>query len=118
MRDFPGLRVTIMVFAAWASAPAQSPIDPEHIPAARSAFESANRGAHLRCGFEPVKPALTYGLQFQTGYAIDIPLQEFAGRGRNLDILLRVTPEGRDPVYLGVSGLAPNIPADKAVAPT
>ena len=43
------LRVAAMVLAVWATAPAQSLIDPEHVAEARSAFDSANRAARLRC---------------------------------------------------------------------
>ena len=110
------LRVAAMVLAVWATAPAQSWIDPEHVAEARSAFDSANRAKRLRCETHAVQPALTYGLQLQTGYLVEAPMNQFGESGHSLTVLLRVTPAGREPVYLGMSGSVLQVAAAKTYA--
>ena len=109
MMAYPGLRSTAILLALCATAPAQSLIEPEHLAAAKSAFDSASHASHLRCGAHPIQPALTYGLQLQTGYQIGVPMDQFARPGHSLNLFLRVTPENREPVYLGMSGLVPEV---------
>ena len=116
MRANRSLRVTGIVLAMWAAAPAQSLIEPERVEAVRSAFDSASSAAHLLCEVHPVRPALTYGLQFQTGYVIDVPMKQFSGPGHSLRVFLRVIPDGREPVYLVMSGSLPDVPAAKTDA--
>jgi hypothetical protein len=70
----------------------------------------------LRCEAYPVRPALSYSLQLRTGYVIDVPLNQFRGSGHKLSILSRVTPEGRDPVYLDGPALVPDLSTAKADA--
>ena len=89
------------------SAPAQVRLEPDGEKSARTAFESRAHPDRLRCEFHSVPPALDYALQFRAGYAIYVPLNQPGGEGHSLDILLRVTPEGRAPVYLASSGTVP-----------
>ncbi|MDR3703961.1 MAG: hypothetical protein P4L56_30210 [Candidatus Sulfopaludibacter sp.] len=70
----------------------------------------------MRCEVHPVRPALTYNLQLQAGFVIDVPSNQFAGSGHSLNVLLRVTPEGHEPVYLGMSGSVTYAPVDKVNA--
>jgi hypothetical protein len=105
-----------MIFAAWAAGPAQSLLDPPGLAAARIAFDSAKNAPRLRCEVHPVRPALTYHLQLQAGYVVDVPSKQFAGSGHSLNVLLRVTPEGHESVYLGMSGPVTYTPVDKVNA--
>ncbi|HUI54058.1 MAG TPA: hypothetical protein VLY04_03750 [Bryobacteraceae bacterium] len=116
MKANPGLRVIGIVFAAWAAAPAQSLIEPERLAAVRRAFDSTNSAAHLLCEVHPVRAALTFGLQFQSGYVIDVPMKQFSGPGHSLSVFLRVIPEGAEPVYLWMSGSVPEAAAAKVDA--
>ena len=102
-------RVTGVALSLWAAASAQTPIDAEHLAEARSSFETAG-AARLRCEMSSVKPALDFRLRFQTGYAIDFPLAQFRGSGHSLNVILRVTPEGGKPVYLGKSEALQGVP--------
>lgn len=111
-----GFRLAGMVLAVWATAPAQPLIGPERVAAARSAFDSASRAARLRCEVHSVQPALTYALQLQAGYAIDVPLNQFEGPGHSLNVLVRVTPDGGGPVYLGFTVSLPDAASTKADA--
>jgi hypothetical protein len=67
----------------------------------------------MRCDIGPVRPALNFGLRFQTGYKIDIPLNQFWGTGHKLNILVRVTPDGREPTYLSNIETLPDVPVTK-----
>jgi len=67
----------------------------------------------MRCSIGPLHPALNFGLRFQTGYKIDIPLNQFRGTGHKLNILVRVTPDGREPTYLSNIGTLPDVPVTK-----
>jgi len=104
------------VIAAWAIASAQTLVEPERLAAARTAFDSAPHAARLRCAIEPSRPALSYNLQFLTGYLIDVPMSQPGGAGHRLDVLIRVTPEGRDSVFLGTHGSVPQVSASKTSA--
>ena len=106
-------RLSVLVPVAWVPATAQSLIEPGGLAAARSAFEQAPARTPMRCNIGPVHPALNFGLRFQTGYKIDIPLNQFRGMGHKLNILVRVTPDGREPAYLSNIGTLPDVPVTK-----
>jgi len=105
------LRIATLVLTGWATAAAQTLVDPDHIANARKSFESAADARQLRCEMTSVRPALNYAFRFQTGYVIDLPLSQFSGAGHKLRMLVRVTPEGREPVYLTHSQSLPEVPA-------
>ena len=98
------MRVAAMLFAACLTAAAQSILDSGGIDAARRAFDSAGRAPRLRCQVHTIRPALTYHLQLQAGYVVDVPLSQFGGPGHSLDVLLRVTPLEHQPVYMKMAG--------------
>ena len=112
----PKLRLTGIVFAFVAVASAQSLIEAGDTAAARSAFDSARNAGRLLCEFKTELPAMTYALQFQTGFVVDIRLKELAGSDHDLDIYLRVTPDGQEPVYLAMSGSIRNVEGTKGDA--
>ena len=76
-------------------------------------FEAASTAAQLRCDLNPVRPALTFGFRFQAGYTASVPLAQFRGSGHNLTVHTRVTPEGREPVYLTKTEALPEVPETK-----
>jgi hypothetical protein len=96
---------SIAVFSGLAPfmASAQSLVDAEHLGAARAAFDAPPQAPALKCQFSAVEPALSYSLRLETGFSVEIPLKQFQGAGHGWDVLLRVTPEGREPVFLTVS---------------
>lgn len=91
----------------------QSLVEPELIPAERRLFEGASTGGQLRCDINPVRPALTFGFRFQAGYAASVPLAQIRGSGHTLTVHTRVTPEGREPVYLTKTEALPEVPETK-----
>ncbi len=55
-------------------------------------LESAANRTDLACQVSPTKPELGFDLRFHVEYGVNIPLQELAGSGTQLRILIRVTP--------------------------
>ena len=92
---------------------AQSLLKPEDILAAQGAFAASAAAPRLRCSFTALPPALDYALRFRTGYRVSFPLQQLAGPNHSLEVLLRVTPDGRQPVYLVLAGSLPPVPDEK-----
>lgn len=107
------LRAAAIVLAVAATVSAQSLVDPERIPTLQTALDSAASASQLRCQINAVRPALDYGLRFQTGYVIDIPMFQFEGAGHSLSTFLRVTPEGGKLAYLETTGTLQEVPATK-----
>jgi hypothetical protein len=106
---FAGLIVGLSVVAS-----GQSLVDADSITTAERRFKNAATAPHLRCSIHSSPLALTYALHFQAGYVIDIPLDQLRGEGHSVNMLLRVTPEGATPVYLGNEAALPTVPATKA----
>ncbi len=106
------LRAAGLLLALGALASAQSLVAPEQMAAALRAFDVSS-APPLRCQFNSVRPALNFGFRFQTGYTIDLPLAQLQGPGHALKTLLRVTPDGREPVYLASDANLPEIPATR-----
>ena len=52
-------------------------------------------------------------MQFQAAFVVDIPYKLLAGANHDLTVLVRVTANGREPVYLGMSGAIRTIEAGK-----
>jgi hypothetical protein len=100
------IRLAILIFASCSALPAQVLVEPERTAAARVEFASASSAPRMLCQIQPILPALSYRLQFEAGYDVVLPLGEF-DRVHQLGILLRVSPEGRDPVYLTLARTAP-----------
>jgi len=107
------LRAAALVLSIGATASAQSLVAPERIPNLRTAFDFAANASQLRCQINAVRPSLDYGLRFQTGYLIDIPMIQFEGTGHSLSTFIRVTHEGVKPTYLESTGTLPEVPATK-----
>jgi len=103
-----------ILFALAGAACAQSLVLPEHVPEIRQAFERAAGPPTLRCTVSPVKPTLTYGFRFHTGFELSFPLSQFGGAAHLLQVHVRVTPEGQTPVYLTAKKALPVVPDLKA----
>ncbi|HTP32242.1 MAG TPA: hypothetical protein VMJ75_08720 [Candidatus Acidoferrales bacterium] len=105
-----------ILLMATAAVCAQSLVEPGHMDEVRQAFDRAPAAQSLRCQISPIRPALTYGFRFQTGYSLALPLAQFAGPGHQLTTYVRVVPENHEPVYLTTNRLFPNLPASKVDA--
>jgi len=68
----------------------------------------------LRCSVTPSRPALNYDFRFETGYVVDIPLDQLRGSDHHLTTSIRVTPEGLPAVYFNDDASLPAIPSTKA----
>src|SRR5215813_6196358 len=101
-------------FALAAAACAQSLVEPERLPEVRQAFERAGAASTLRCEITPVKPVLTFGLRFRTGYGLSVPMSQFSGAGHKVTVHVRVSPENRDAVYLTITRNLPEVKDTKA----
>jgi hypothetical protein len=88
----------------------QSLVEPERIPAVREFFATAPSAPPLRCEINPVRPSLNFGFRFQAGYTVDIPFAQFHGSGHGLTAYARVTPQGREPVYMMKTEALPEAP--------
>jgi hypothetical protein len=94
----------------------QSLVVPDQIADAKKVFETAATARPLRCEITPVRPALDFGLRFQTGYLIDVPFNQFRGLGHELTVFVRVTSEGGEPRFLVRTGKLPEVPDTKLEA--
>src|SRR4051794_18614279 len=96
------MRILCLITVSAFLLPAQVMVDPSRIPQDIRDMRPGETNGEVKCAVVPVKPRLNYSFRFQTGYVLDIPLQQYTGKGHAIATLLRVTPEDseRDPVYL------------------
>jgi hypothetical protein len=106
----------VILFASVLTTTAQSLVEPERAAEVRRTFDRATRAAPLRCNISPVRPALTFGFRFQTGYRLGLPLVQFPGPGHELTVYVRVVPGNRPPVYLTATNSLPDAADLKADA--
>jgi hypothetical protein len=104
-------RLLLVANAALVSLGAQSLVDAGRLEKARAAFDAAGAAPALKCQFTSEAAALNYGLRFETSYLLELPMNQFHGAGHGWDVLLRVTPQGREPVFLTASEALPEVPA-------
>jgi hypothetical protein len=92
---------------------AQGLIEHEKIGAANQTFDSQSGGPRLNCIIEPRSPFLDFAFRFELGYVVRCPLNEFAGKTSQLTALLRVTPQGGQPVLFAqvyrIPGMRPEL---------
>jgi hypothetical protein len=100
------------------SASGQSLAEPERVAGLSRIFDTAASAPQLRCQITSTRPTLDFGFRFQTGYTIDMPLNQFRGSGHGFSIHTRVTAEGKAPVFLTSSEVLPEVPQTKADAET
>lgn len=106
-------RAVILALILANAASGQSLVPSEEIAATSKAFDQSGPAASLRCSIRQVPPALNFGFRFQTGYAIDVPLDQLPGAGHELRILLRVTPEGHGSSFLTTVETLADVPETK-----
>ena len=113
IRAFGRGLVPLAVLLSGAPAFAQRIVESADVAEVQKAFADDSSAARLRCRFSPLHPALNFAFRFEAGYRIDVPLQQFHGTGHSLTIDTRVTPDGRDPVYLTKTEQLPAVPTAK-----
>jgi hypothetical protein len=93
-------------------ASSQSIVDAVNVPAIARQFESWPGEWRLKCEVQPIKPVLNFGFRFQSGYVVEVPMNQYHRPGHLWVILIRVTPEDGDrtPVYLGNSFKLTDVP--------
>ena len=100
----------LLSLAGSAVAFSQTVVDPARVRGLLTKFEPQVDEQELRCDVMPIKPALNFSFRFQAGFIVRVPMNQYSGPGHRWAILIRVTPEGGDPVYL-MSGIRlPDIP--------
>ena len=93
---------TLLAFAARAQSVLNGPAAEE----ARSAF-TAPEPSVLRCQFSKTPPMLDYRFRFQVAFTVTMPRDELGGNIRRWTLLLRVTPDGRGPVFFSIANAKP-----------
>jgi len=90
----------VLVSLAWL-APAQTEATGVEAAAAAPSLQPRDGEEPLRCYVQEIKPKLNFGLRFQTGFLVEIPLVQYSGSGHSWKLVLGVTPEeSGQPVYL------------------
>jgi hypothetical protein len=91
---------------------AQVLIEPARItPQLRAVFQVSPVEEALRCEITPVQPALDFQFRFQTGYSINVPMDQYAGPKHGWLIVTRVTrPDSEPPAYLVARVRLPEVP--------
>jgi hypothetical protein len=87
-------------------------------PALKTLLEDRDGRQSLKCEVHPLKPTLNFGFRFQSGYVVQMPLEQFLGSGHKLALAVKITPETSDasPVYLVNRIDLPEVPKTKALA--
>lgn len=107
------VRTPIILLLGVSAALAQRLIPPSRIPENLRPFAPTPGDEPLECEVSQLRPTLNLNFQFQAGYAVRIPMRQYRGPAHGWAILVRVTPEGGSPVYLGSRILLPNVPETK-----
>ena len=90
--------IPIATFAC--AAIAQTLVPPADIQDAAKALEARAGEKNLHCALDPIKPSLNFGLRFQAGFRLGVPLAQYSGGARQWTTTLRVTPNVGEPRYL------------------
>lgn len=69
----------------------------------------------LRCTVDPIRPLVNYGLRFQAGYAVHVPLEQYAGPDHAWHIALEVEPIGAKPTRFTDEVTLPPVPGNSAI---
>jgi hypothetical protein len=107
------MRTLLMLILSGSAAMGQYQIPAGRIPESLRRFEAVPGEKELRCEVQPLRPSMTFGFRFQAGYLARVPMSQYRGPGHAWAILVRVTPEGGNPVYLGNRMRLPDVPATK-----
>jgi hypothetical protein len=94
------MRVLVLAVLLAGTVSAQIVVSPADAAAAEKSLAAHDGQPALRCDVAPIKPTLNFGLRFQAGYRLDIPLIQYNAVGHSWTIAVRITPEGATPTYL------------------
>ncbi len=87
----------------------QTLVDAKRLPSTL-AFAAQPNDRPLRCEVTPVKPALDFSFRFQTGFSINVPMDQYFGPGHAWAFIARVAPEHGSPSYLAARIRLPDVP--------
>ncbi|PWT93726.1 MAG: hypothetical protein C5B56_00245 [Proteobacteria bacterium] len=107
------MRTLLMLLLGGSAAMAQYVIPASRLPESLRRFEPVAGEKPLHCEVQPLRPAMTFGFRYQAGYVVRVPMSQYLGPGHAWAILLRITPEGGSPVYLGSRMRLPDVPPTK-----
>jgi hypothetical protein len=93
-----------------AVASGQTQVKPALVSERPEALDSPATSPKLRCRLDEIVPELDFGLQFRTGFVVDLPMSQFEGWGHTLNSYVQVTPENSTPLYLQSTGDVPKVP--------
>ena len=109
------IRASLLAMAAFllvpASGGAQLQLNSEDARKATALFDT-KAAASLKCNLEQWQPALDFSFRFVAGFAVSCPLGIFSGKQATITNYVRITPEGKSPILLGMVGEIPEIPPD------
>jgi hypothetical protein len=92
-------KLTLAAWFVWVVS-AQTVVDPANMPAAAKLLEYHEGEKALRCDVDHSKAELNFGMRFQAGYILGVPLVQYSRTGNSWQIALRITPDGGEPTYL------------------
>ena len=96
----PMRKLFFATLLAWAVF-AQTVVSSADVPGIRERLAEQNQNERiLRCDVNISKAELNFGLRFQAGYLLRVPLVQYSGFGHSWQIVLRITPKGGEPSYL------------------
>jgi hypothetical protein len=108
------MRFWVIMMLLPTAAGAQRLLNPARVPARMLDFDRQPGERPLRCDTRPLRPALDFGFRFQAGYVVRVPMNQYLGKGHLWGIVMRITPEGGEPVYLGSRLRLPEVPPTHA----
>lgn len=113
-RDNTTMRLLPVALALACAASGQSILPPSQVSKVAQYFEPHQDEKKLQCEVKPVPAHLNFSFRIQAGYRVRLPMRQYSGPGHALALASKVTPEGRDPIYLLSAIRMPAIPKNKA----
>ena len=104
------MRCALIAAILPAAAAAQFLVDPAQVPEQLRRIDSTAGEPPIGCSVTPLRPMLNFGFRFQSGYLVRIPMGQYAGKGHAWYFASRITPEGRNAVWLAGTVKLPNVP--------
>lgn len=90
----------IAVVLVW-TACGQTVVQPIDLPAVEKLLANRQDERTLRCDVQPSKAELNFGMRFQAGYILSLPLVQYSSTVKHTwRIALEITPDGGEPTYL------------------
>ena len=109
------VRLGVIAGLLTAGTAAQTVIDPSQLPPEVQGFDPNTVHLPVPCEVDPIEPSLNFGLRFETGYVLHVPLKIYQGKRHRWNLVFRVTPQGGRPVYFLDSVDVPAVPQTNAV---